>query len=113
MERVDKNPRLSRTAKTEKDARQRLGELIADVYFEIQKKSNSEKVFSEECTQELDNFQECKEEKSKRKLIELADDYTLFPNMAKEWINWKKIQVTSNRYATRRRLWLKMEMCII
>lgn len=97
---VDKNPRLSRTAKTEKDARQRLGELIADVYFEIQKKSNSEKVFSDECTQELDNFQEYKEEKSRRKLIELADDYTLFPNMAKEWINWKKRQVNPNTNKT-------------
>lgn len=100
MEGVDKNPRLSRTAKTEKEARQRLGELITDVYFEIQKKSNNEKVFSDECTQELDKFQEYKEEKSKRKLVELADDYTLFPNMAKEWINWKKVQVNPNTNKT-------------
>ena len=34
MEGVDKNPRLSRTAKTEKEARERLGKLIVDVYYE-------------------------------------------------------------------------------
>jgi len=33
------------------------------------------------------------EEKSKRKIELLADDYTLFPNIAKEWLNWKKNQV--------------------
>ena len=37
MEGVDKNPRLSRTAKTEKGARERLGEEIANIYFKIQK----------------------------------------------------------------------------
>lgn len=26
----------------------------------------------------------------KRKIELLADDYTLFPNIAKEWLNWKK-----------------------
>ena len=93
MEGVEKNPRLSRTAKTEKEARQRLGEEIANIYFKIQKQIHSDKVFSDECSKELDQFEEFKEEKSKRKIIELADDYTLFPNIAKEWINWKKKQV--------------------
>ena len=46
MEGVDKNPRLSRTAKTEEDAKKRLGKLIVDVYFEAQKKSHSKKIFS-------------------------------------------------------------------
>ncbi len=100
MEGVDKNPRLSRTAKTDKEARQRLGELIAKVYWDIQKNSGNEKVFSDECSRELDNFQEYKEEKAKRKVVELAEDYTLFPNMAKEWINWKKQQVNPNTNKT-------------
>lgn len=93
MEGVEKNPRLSRTAKTEKEARQRLGEEIANIYFKIQKQVHSEKVFSDECAKELDQFEEFKEEKAKRKIIELADDYTLFPNIAREWVNWKKRQV--------------------
>ncbi len=37
MEGVDKNSRLSRTARTEKEARKRLGELITDVYFDIKR----------------------------------------------------------------------------
>lgn len=100
VEGVDKNPRLSHTAKTEKEARQRLGELIANVYFEIQKKSQSEKIFSDECANELNKFEEFKIEKEKRKIIELADEYTLFPNIAKEWVNWKKKQVNPNTNKT-------------
>ena len=52
MEGVEKNPRLSRTAKTEKEARQRLGEEIANIYFKIQKQIHSDKVFSDECSKE-------------------------------------------------------------
>ena len=100
MEGVDKNPRLSRTAKTEKEARERLGKLIVDVYYDAQKSSNNKNVFSEECTTELDKFEEYKKEKSQRKIEELADDYTLFPNMAKEWLNWKKRQVNPNTNKT-------------
>lgn len=97
---VDKNPRLSRTAKTEKEARERLGEEIANIYFKIQKQMHTEKVFSDECAEELDHFEEFKEQKSKRKIIELADDYTLFPNIAKEWINWKKKQINPSSNKT-------------
>ena len=100
MEGVDKNPRLSRAAKTEKEARERLGKLIVDVYYDAQKNSNNKNVFSDECTNELDKFEEYKKEKSQRKIEELADDYTLFPNMAKEWLNWKKRQVNPNTNKT-------------
>jgi hypothetical protein len=100
MEGVDKNPRLSRTAKTEDEARKRLGKLIVDVYFEAQKKSHNKKVFSDECSNELEKFEEYKEEKAQRKVEELAGDYTLFPNMAKEWLNWKKKQVNPNTNKT-------------
>ena len=93
MEGVDKNPRLSRTAKTEKGARERLGEEIANIYFKIQKQVHTEKIFSDECARELEHFEEFKEQKAKRKIIELADDYTLFPNIAKEWLNWKRKQI--------------------
>ena len=68
MEGVDKNPRLSRTAKTESEAKKRLGKLIADVYYEAQKKSNNNKVFSDECNKELERFEEYKEEKTQRKI---------------------------------------------
>ena len=100
MEGVDKNPRLSRTAKTEDEARKRLGKLIVDVYFEAQKKSNSKKVFSDECNSELEKFEEYNQEKTQRKVEELATDYMLFPNMAKEWLNWKKKQVNPNTNKT-------------
>lgn len=100
MEGVDKNPRLSRTAKTEEDAKKRLGKLIVDVYFEAQKKSHSKKTFSDECTEELDKFEEYREEKTKRKIEELAEDYAVFPNIAKEWLNWKKKQVNPNTNKT-------------
>lgn len=100
MEGVDKNPRLSRTAKTEEEAKIRLGKLIVDVYFKAQKKSNSTKIFSDECTKELDKFDEYKEEKRSRKIEELANDYTLFPNIAKEWLNWKKRQINPNTNKT-------------
>lgn len=100
MEGVDKNPRLSRTAKTEQEARLRLGKLIVDVYFEAQKQSHNTRVFSDACSEELDKFEEYKEEKQKRKIEQLADDYTLFPNMAKEWLNWKKKQVNPNTNKT-------------
>ena len=100
MEGVDKNPRLSRTAKTESEAKKRLGKLIADVYYEAQKKSNNNKVFSDECNKELERFEEYKEEKTQRKIEELAEDYMLFPNMAKEWLNWKKKQVNPNSNKT-------------
>lgn len=100
MEGVDKNPRLSRTAKTEEDAKKRLGKLIVDVYFEAQKKSHSKKIFSDECTEELDKFEEYKEEKTRRKIEELAEDYAVFPNIAKEWLNWKKKQVNPNTNKT-------------
>lgn len=96
-----KNPRLSRTARTEKEARKRLGELITDVYFDIKRNStiSNVKVFTEECSSELNKFTEFNEEKAKRKIELLADDYTLFPNIAKEWLNWKKNQVnpTTNK----------------
>ena len=101
MEGVDKNPRLSRTARSEKEARKRLGELITDVYFDIKRNSKipNVKVFTEECSSELNKFTEFNEEKAKRKIEILADDYTLFPNIAKEWLNWKKNQVnpTTNK----------------
>lgn len=100
VEGVDKNPRLSRTARSDKEARQRLGELITDVYFDIQRKTHQEKIFSDECTRELNKFNEFRLEKEKRNVIELADDYTLFPNMAKEWLNWKKNQVNPNTNKT-------------
>lgn len=100
MEGADKNPRLSRTAKTEDEAKKRLGKLIVDVYFEAQKKSQSKKIFSDECAEELDKFEEYKEEKQQRKIEELADDYSLFPNIAKEWLNWKKKQVNPNTNKT-------------
>lgn len=101
MEGVDKNPRLSRTARSEQEARKRLGELITDVYFDIKRKSAvpNVKVFTEECSSELNKFAEFNEEKVKRKIELLANDYTLFPNIAKEWLNWKKNQVnpTTNK----------------
>ncbi len=90
---VEKNPRLSRTAKSEKDARKRLGEEIANIYFKIQQQTHTEKVFSDECANELEKFDEFREEKSRKKMVELADEYALFPNIAKEWLNWKKHQV--------------------
>lgn len=67
MEGADKNPRLSKIAKTEEDAKKRLGKLIVDVYFEAQKKSNSRKIFSDECTEELDKFEEHRKKKDKGK----------------------------------------------
>lgn len=100
MKGVDKSPRLSRSARTEKEARERLGKLIVDVYYEAQKNSNNKKVFSDECSNELDKFEEYKQEKAQRKVEELADDYTLFPNMAKEWLNWKKRQINPNTNKT-------------
>lgn len=100
VEGVDTNPRLSRTAKTEQEAKRRLGKLIADMYFETQMKSNNKKVFSDECTSELEKFEEYKEEKAQKKIEVLADDYMLFPNMAKEWLNWKKKQVNPNTNKT-------------
>ena len=100
VEGVDTNPRLSRTAKTEEEAKRRLGKLIADMYFEAQMKSNNKKIFSDECNRELEKFKEYKEEKKQKKIEVLADDYTLFPNMAKEWLNWKKKQVNPNTNKT-------------
>ena len=101
IEGVDRNPRLSRTARSEQEARKRLGELITDVYFDIKRKSAvpNVKVFTEECSSELNKFAEFNEEKVKRKIELLANDYTLFPNIAKEWLNWKKNQVnpTTNK----------------
>lgn len=85
MEGVDKTPRLSRTARSEKEAIKRLDELITDVYFDIKRISTNPnvKVFTEECSSELNKFTEFNEEKAKRKIEILADDYTLFPNIAK------------------------------
>ena len=100
VEGVERNPRLSRTAKTEADARKRLGNYIAEIYFEMQKKSNSKKVFTDECNRELDKFEEYKEEQRKKKIETLADEYTLFPNIAKEWLNYKKKQVNPNTNKT-------------
>lgn len=97
---VGKNPRLSRTAKSEIEARKRLGEEIANIYFEVQKRVQREKIFSDECSQQLEYFAEYKEAKIKREMVELADDYTLVPNMAKEWLNWKKVQVNPNTNKT-------------
>ncbi len=67
MEGVDKNPRLSRTARSEQEARKRLGELITDVYFDIKRNSTipNVKVFTEECSSELNKFAEFNEEKEK------------------------------------------------
>lgn len=86
MEGVDRNPRLSRTARTEKEARKRLGELITDLYFDIKRNSTipNEKVFTDECSNQLNKFNEFNEEKQRRKIELLADDYTLFPNIAKD-----------------------------
>ena len=52
MEGADRKPRLSRTARSEQEARKRLGELITDVYFDIKRKSAvlNVKVFTEECS---------------------------------------------------------------
>lgn len=97
---VNKNPRLSRCAKTEMESRKRLGELITDIYFKMQNKSQNEKIFSDECTQELDKFQEYKEEKARRKALENSGDYALFTNMAKEWLNWKKEQINQTNNKT-------------
>lgn len=83
-----KNPRISRTAKSEKEARQRLGEEIANIYFKIKQQAHTENVFSEECAKELKNFDEFNEEKAKENM-----EYILFINIAKEWINWKKKEV--------------------
>lgn len=70
MEGVDKNPRLSRTARSEQEARKRLGKLITDVYFDIKRNSTipNVKVFTEECSSELNKFTEFNEEKAKRKI---------------------------------------------
>ena len=102
MEGVDKNPRLSRTARSEKEARKRLGELITDVYFDIKRNSTipNVKVFTDECSTELNKFTEFNEERERRKIEILADDYTLFPNIAKEWLNWKKKQVNPSTNKT-------------
>lgn len=101
IEGIDKNPRLSRTAKTEDEARRRLGKNIVEVYYEAQKRADNinMKIFSDECTNELNKFDEYQEEKSKEKVEKLAGEYTLFPNMAKEWLNWKKKQInpTTNK----------------
>jgi len=92
---IDKNPRLSRTALTEKEARRRLGELIVDVYFEAQKQAVyfDQKVFSDECNLQLDKFKEYRDAKIQRNFKELAKDYTLFTNVGYDWLNWKRDQV--------------------
>ena len=100
IEGVDKNPRLSRTATTEAEAKRRLGKLVTDVYYEAQQKSNNVRVFSDECVNELEKFEEYQKEKTQRKVEDLADDYTLFPNIAKEWLNWKKRQINPNTNKT-------------
>ena len=33
-------------------------------------------------------------------MVELSDEYTLFPNIAKEWLNWKKNQINPNTNKT-------------
>ena len=57
MEGVDKNPRLSRTARSEKEARKRLGELITNVYFDIKRNviKKREKMNNLQYGQEWDN----------------------------------------------------------
>lgn len=100
MKGVERNPRLSRTAKTEAEARMRLGNQIAEVYFEMQQKTNSTQIFSNECARELDKFEEYKIQKKQKKFEELAADYTLFPNLTKEWLNWKKSQINPNTNKT-------------
>lgn len=69
MEGVYRNPRLSRTARSEQEARKRLGELITDVYFDIKRKSAvlNVKVFTEECSSELTKFTEFNKKKQKGK----------------------------------------------
>ena len=102
MEGVDKNPRLSRTTRTEKEARKTLGKLIPDVYFDIKRNNTipNIKVFTDECTSTLNKFNEFNEQKEKRKIDLLADDYTLFPNIVKEGLNWKKKQVNPSTNKT-------------
>ena len=101
MKGAHKNPKLSRTARSKK-ARKRLGELITDVYFDIKRNSTipNVKVFTDECSTELNKFTEFNEERERRKIEILADDYTLFPNIAKEWLKWKKKQVNSSTNKT-------------
>ncbi len=57
MEGVDKNPRLSRTARSEQEARKRLGELITNVYFDIKRNviKKREKMNNLQYGQEWDN----------------------------------------------------------
>ena len=100
MEGVDRNPRISRSGKTEEEARKRLGELIIDEFFKAKKNSVTSQLFSNECEKELDNFEEYKLAKKEQKIQELADDYTLFPVMAQEWLNWKIKQVNPNTNKT-------------
>jgi len=93
MKGVDNNPRLSRTAKTEEDAKKRLGEHIVDVLLETKKIYKQNQILSEECAKELEKFEEYTEERHRRKIEKLADNYTLLPNMAREWLKWKSKQI--------------------
>lgn len=91
MKGVDKNPRLSRSAKAEELARKRLAQLIIDTYllkqnFEVVK----ENVFSDECEKNLKNFTEYKEAKENLILNNGINSCINFGDLSIMWLNYKK-----------------------
>ena len=93
MKGVGKNPRLSRTAKTADEARKRLGEHIVEVYNSAQLQLSRSKVFTDECSQQLENFSEYQTAIKEKKFGEVASEYINFYNIVLDWFNWKRKQV--------------------
>ena len=91
MKGVDKNPRLSRSGITEEIARTRLAQLIIDTYLVKQNyEVINDKVFSDECEENLKYFKEYKEAREDAILHHGVNSYINFGDFAKMWLNYKK-----------------------
>ena len=66
MEGIEKNPRLSRTAKTEKEARRRLGEEIANI-LKFKNKLIMKKYFQMNVTENLINLRNLRKKNLRKK----------------------------------------------
>lgn len=93
MEGVDRNPRLSRTAKTKEEAKKRLGEHIVEIYGKAQIKLSRSKVFTDECSQELEKFEEYQTAIKEKKFNNVAGEYINFYNIVLDWFRWKRKQI--------------------
>ena len=92
------NLRITRCSSiSERDARQRLGEAVAEAYMKYgRRRGYTEEYVEQQCSEQMQKISDFKNNERRKEAMQVANKVTLFKNVARSWLDFKKKQTQLN-----------------